>query len=264
MDWIHLFEDSSTQPPLFTRQNLKRSTLAPIWPFFYYRSMKPSLPYWTALFVFFTSLQTYSGQFKDGPFAALPTGGDVENENLAGGWQAAYEFNDLFTVETVLAGQTDEIISGIAGEPLEAELELNIVSLSMTGRLGWFFDPVGIFIGAGVGYYFFDADAEASRIRIAESADSLPPGTVGQRLSSDFEDSVGYHAVVGLEWILTGSWEVFLEYRHVTLETDVRYAVTETVKAPGELTGTFSQSRKTTEELSYDHGLVRAGINYRF
>lgn len=209
-------------------------------------------------------LQAQNGQFKDGPFLAFPSGGDVENENIAGGWQAAYEFNDLFSLEGVLLGQTDEIVSGIANEPLEAELELNILSLSMTGRMGWFFDPVGIFLGAGVGYYYFDADAEASRIAVANSMSALPPDVTGQRLSSNIEDAFGYHLVAGAEWLLSGRWEIFVEYRHVLLDTDARYTITETRVAADELTGTLSTSRKQTEELSYDHGMIRAGINYRF
>ena len=210
------------------------------------------------------ALSSPGGQFKDGPFVAFPSGEDVENKNLAGGWQAAYEFNDLFSLEAVLTGQTDEIVSGITGEPLEAELELNILSLAMTGRAGWFFNPVGLFVGAGVGYYYFDADAEASRISVADSSASLPPGMIGQRLSTDIEDAFGYHLVAGAEWLLSGSWELFVEYRHVLLDTDARYTVTETRTASTELTGALSTSRKQKEEISYDHGLVRVGLNYRF
>ena len=206
----------------------------------------------------------HSGQYKDGPFIAFPSGGDVQKEKPGGGWQAAYEYNDLFSIETIIAGQTDDVKAMVSTVPLDADMELNILSMSFTGRLGWFFDPIGFFLGAGGGYYFFDADTEASSVAVDASRSSLPPGVVGLELATNIEDAIGYHLSVGAEWLITGTWELFAEYRHVFLETDIRYNVTETrIGAPSPET-TFTTTRTSNETLSYDHGLVRIGLNYRF
>lgn len=207
-----------------------------------------------------------AGTFKDGPSAIYPTGGDIGESSLGGGWQAAYEFNDLFSLEGLISAQRDDLPVSVLSEPFSADLDLNIVSFALTARAGWFFDPVSVYAGAGIGYYFFDGDADAVRSAIDGSRDRLPAGVSSLNLNNDIDDAVGTHLALGAEWMITKRWEVFAEYRMVFLETDIRYRVDTGRPNPDPVTTTptLVTTQSSEETLSYDHGVVRIGLNYRF
>jgi opacity protein-like surface antigen len=187
---------------------------------------------------------------KDGPFVSYLVGGDVENESVGFGWQVGYEHTPHLSLECAVAWNEDESVK--LGERLPGlsdagAIDLDVLSFALTGRAGLRPDPnIYTYLGAGFGLYVLKADNE--QVRMAGAARNA------SFAEADADEEFGFHLALGAETVLTEHWEVFAEYRHVFFDTGVKVT---TIPADGAaVTG--------REDLSYDHGLLRLGLNYRF
>lgn len=203
--------------------------------------------------------------WKDGPHLGWPSGGDTRDDNMAAGWQVTYEFPNPYSLDLSVTRQTDELRgedSGSAFFPARGSIDTDIYAIALTLRAG--FRPherLTVYAGAGPGFYIFNTDAED--VRIGLDADPVSGGA-GQvtEANLDVDKDFGFHWAIGAEFLLNDRWEVFVEYRDVSFETDAEVEAVETV--PG---ATFDQSKVTHREevdFNYDYGMVRAGFNYRF
>ncbi len=199
---------------------------------------------------------------KDGPFVGYTSGGDLPDDTTVFGWQAAYEFTPEVSLEVAGSWQQHDLTEGIADPVSETDVDLQLGSVAVTAKAGWFVDPATFYVGAGAGYYIFDTDPDG----IAASDALVQPGVENIGLDVDADDEPGYHLAVGMELLLSDQWEVFLEYRHIFLETDVTTTITTQQGTADEdtLNDFRRSSESSTESLSFDHGQVRIGVNYRF
>ncbi len=197
------------------------------------------------------SAQTISHHtLKDGPFVSYLVGGDVENEGFGFGYQVGYEYNPTFSLEFAFAWNEDESVElggRLPGLSNAGAIDLDVLSFALTGRAGLRPDPnIFTYVGAGFGLYVLKADNEQVRMAGAAAAASFA--------EADADEEFGAHLAIGAEAVLTEHWEIFAEYRHVFFDTGVKVT---TIPA----SGTAVSGR---EDLDYDHGLIRLGLNYRF
>lgn len=203
--------------------------------------------------------------FKDGPHFAYPTGGDVRQERAGFGWQLAYEWNDYLSAEAAISRHKDKLDDlHVLPEPIDSTFDLEVVSIALSGRLGY---PLGRFypyMGGGLGYYFMRTGNSRVNRSIRDNPAALPPGVSELRYSADMDNTFAYHLALGIEWMITSKWEIFAEYRRVYLDNEITYRRTET-RPPSTVDGVFQRSEsRTKEDFPYDHGLFRLGVNYRF
>ena len=210
------------------------------------------MKYLTAFFVLaacgcvVASAQTW----KDGPFGGYVFGGDVDQAGFAFGYQVGYEANRAFSLEFSGSWHEDKSARLAPRLPTVADgtsIDLDLISLVLTGRLaGHPTRSVTAYLGGGFGYYVLDFDSRDIR-------EAAAPG-VGF-IDADAGDSFGIHYALGAEVLLTSHWDVFAEFRHVFLEPKV-----EVTFAPDRDTPPTSSE----DDFSYDHMLIRLGVNYRF
>jgi opacity protein-like surface antigen len=208
--------------------------------------------YLTACLIFapIVCLARHVEDLEDGPSVGYVFGGDVEDEGFAFGYQVGYEVNDKLSFEFAGNWHEDQSVrlnDRLPTVPAGSVIDLDVFALALTGRLGTRPDPsVLTYIGGGFGYYFLDVGNEDVR-RAASSTAGF--------IEADAEQQFGVHYVVGAEVILTEHWEIFAEFRQIFLDTDIEVSF-----APNRDTPATS----TEDEFSYDHLLVRIGVNYRF
>lgn len=223
------------------------------------------MKYSICLFAFLTlssSIVLAGGTFKDGPHFAYPTGGDVRDEQGGFGWQVTYDHKNHWSVDLSVTRQTDKLDDlNLVSEPFEDRLDLELVAIALSARLDYPIQHFTFYVGAGVGYYWMRTDNDRVNRSIRQNPQALPAGVSNLRVSADIDDTIAYHWAAGIEWRWTAQWEVFAEYRRVALESDIIYRTTE--DRPRDDIVERQQSR-TREKFSYDHGLIRAGVNYRF
>jgi outer membrane protein W len=88
-----------------------------------------------------------------------------------------------------------------------------------------------VYIGGGIDYNQMTADI------------------IGGAVKVQMENVVGYHGTIGLETVVKKSWVLFLDCRFTKLAT------TAVVSGNGQ---------SEVVEGTYDHGLLRAGVNFLF
>lgn len=194
-----------------------------------------------------------AGTFKDGPFVGYVQGGDVIDEDVAFGWQGAYEYNRHLSVEGAFSWQQDEDsrFSSSQAELGDTPLDVQLLGFSLTGRIGTR-PSENLYLYTGGGFTYYEIDGDTERIRIAEDAAGASPAGL---FEVDFDKEWGGHFVLGLEVVLTRHWEVFAEYRHLYLRPNVQVRFAPDRNSP---TTSFE------EDYAYDHSMLRFGINYRF
>lgn len=197
--------------------------------------------------------------FKDGPHLAYPRGGDIRDSQLGFGWQVTYEPSDYWAVDLSISRQTDRLDDlGVLAAPFEDRFDLELIGAAASVRVAYPLGMTSIYAGGGVGYYYLRTDNKHANRSLAGNSHALPAGVQSMRASVNLERTFGYHAAVGIERILTRRWEVFAEYRWVWLDTHMRIR---RVESRGGLQQDTFTSRNS---FSYDHGLIRTGVNYRF
>lgn len=205
--------------------------------------------------------------FKDGPHFGLPVGGDVKEEKLAVGWQAAYEFNDYASLEVSLTHMEQDLSLpeiGTGPSPGGGVVELETWAVPvLTARLGKLVgERAYVYAGVGIGLYFFTEDAQNVRRVLYDTQPTGPRGGTVTTIGVNVQDNWGAHAAVGCEFHLWDAWELFAEYRHVYFETDSDLRITEYL--PDQPFGKRYATTKQSGTYDYDHGLLRVGVNYRF
>jgi opacity protein-like surface antigen len=213
-----------------------------------------------------TAFAEFDYKWKDGPHVGFATGSDVRNEDFAFGWQAACELTEFFSIELSATRQTDEIQERLDVLPIPPEfnIDLELYAIALTGRLTLRpVDIVTLYAAAGVGYYIFKTDSEEIRVISASRVEEEFPQTVLRNMNVDVENDFAFHVAAGIELALDEHWEIFAEYRAVSLDSDARLEITEQVREDYFAGPEFSEDR-LLDKLEYDHGLVRVGVNYRF
>lgn len=197
--------------------------------------------------------------FKDGPHLAYPYGGNLRHSELGFGWQVTYERSSFWSLDLSITRQTDKLDDlGVLEAPFEDRFDLELFATTASLRFTYPMGMTTLYAGGGMGYYYLRTDNKKANRSLAERSGSLPVGINSMRVGVDPENTFGYHAALGVERLLSPSWEVFAEYRWVWLDTTLRIRQTE---SRGGLQRNTIHSR---DSLSYDHGLIRAGVNYRF
>ena len=204
--------------------------------------------------------------FKDGPHVGFVTGGDTEDPDVAFGWQAAYEFNDVCSLELSVTHMRDKLSGDnldVGDFSVPAKLQVDIWAVALTAQAGHLIgERVYLHGGGGVGYYFFtDKDMEEARRDLAATG-GTDSGRPVLDEDVDIDNDFGFHLTVGVDVLLKQSWEFFVDYRAAFLETDSERTSLEV------FTGSDGQPRQTnvrrSGNFSYDYGLLRLGFNYRF
>lgn len=217
------------------------------------------------LFAFFAlcgSIALGNGTIKDGPHLAYPAGGDVRYEQMGFGWQVTYDHENYWSVDLSITRQTDKLDDlGIVPEPFEDRLDLELVAIALSARLDYPIQHFTLYVGGGIGYYWMRTDNDRVNGSIRQNPDALPAGVSNWRVGADIDNTFAYHWAAGVEWRWSPRWELFAEYRRIALESDIVYRSIE--DRPRDDVVERQQSR-TREKFSYDHGLIRAGVNYRF
>ena len=210
-------------------------------------------PGWLAV-VFFLMLAVAGAEqgFKDGPQVVYPRGGDSGDGRTGFGWQVAYAWSPYFSAELALARHKDRVDEQRELPVPSSAFELEAVSLALSARVGYPVGPLRLYGAGGFGYYFLRGDAgDINRWTPAD-----------MRVGIDLENVWGYHAALGAEWRLNPRWELFAEYRWVYLDSDLTYRVTTSrLGADGVMQ---RGTQRITDDFPYDHGLIRAGVNYCF
>ena len=193
--------------------------------------------------------QFFKGKVEDGPHIGLVTAGDSGTDSLAYGWHAQYNQNSYFSWEFALTAHNDEVDTGTSSSlPASAGFDLDDYALSLSLRLNLIAnDPVNFYVGAGFNYHIFEEEIDTST-GIANLAS----------ISPEVKDTLGYHVSLGLEYLLSEKWELFLEGQYVILSPEV---VLNTTVNGGNGQLVSSQFRG---DLDYNYLLLRLGINYRF
>ncbi len=202
------------------------------------------------------------GTLKDGPHFAYPTGGDVRYEQAGFGWQVTYDHENYWSVDLSITRQTDKLDDlGFLSEPFEDRLDLELVAIALSARLDYPIYDFTVYVGGGFGYYWMRTDNGRANRSIQENLGALPPGVSDWRVGAEIDNTFAYHWAAGLEWRWSPSWEVFAEYRRVALESEIVYRIRESRPRAATID---RQEFHTQEKFSYDHGLIRVGVNYRF
>jgi len=197
------------------------------------------------------------GTVKLGPHLALSQGGDVNEEDLSYGIQFAYQFTRFFSLDLSVAEISDtlEPSLGSPGLEVEGDIGVDLAAIALTARieipvLPW----IGVYGGAGVGYYISDADKDLT-VTAVEPYDDIGAPT---DYSVSADDKFGYHLAAGAFVRLHEHVEIFGEYRWTYLDPTVE--VEANVRSvDGELLASDSQSFS-----GYDFGLFRVGINFYY
>jgi opacity protein-like surface antigen len=194
----------------------------------------------------------------DGPHFGFVTGGDTQGEEFVWGWQGAYDFSKVLTAELSYSRHSDAFPAAQIrrlGLPPGSGVEFESNAIALSGRWHIFSGNYhSFYLGAGGSYHLLNEDAKEVNRAIAANG--------GNSIFSDFSAEIhkgfGYHAAVGAELSLHENWELFAEYRYVAFDTDVDFRLIRTA-ANGSLVTT-----EVDDVLSYDHELIRIGVNYRF
>ena len=192
-----------------------------------------------------------AGTWKDGPAAAYVFGGDVESDGFGFGYQATYEHNRNLSVE--FSGlwhddESDAIAAALPTVVAAPPIDLEVIALALTGRVSVQPTPSLLaYAGGGVGYYIIKANNQDVRQSLS--------GTGYGHASVDGDKEFGGHFSLGCELVLTRHWEIFAEYRQAFVDSGytVRYAPDRD-----------SPVDDRRDDFSYDHSLIRIGLNYRF
>lgn len=197
--------------------------------------------------------------FKDGPHLAYPVNDDVRRSELSFGWQVTYERSLYWSLDLSVTRQTDRLDDlGILDAPFNDRFDLEMIATAASLRLTYPVRLTTLYVGGGMGYYYMRTDNSAANRSVMEHAAALPAGVDGLRVSATPDNTFGYHATVGIERLLSARWEIFAEYRWVWLDSTMRVRRTETRG------GINRQTFNTSDPFSYNHGLIRGGVNYRF
>lgn len=186
-----------------------------------------------------------ANRLQDGPAVLLTFGGDVEDASFGFGYQAAYRHTPLLSVEFSAFWQQDESVD-LGGQapavPPGSTIDLDVWAFALTARAGYEpFQNTHAYAGGGAGVYRLDVENGA-----------FP--AAGGSLDADIGTDLGWHVVAGMEWTFHRHWQLFGEYRFVWYEDDLEVRF-----VPPGGPGTTSRG-----EFSYDHGVLRLGLNYRF
>ena len=123
-----------------------------------------------------------------------------------------------------------------------------MISLALTGRASLEPNPSTlVYGGAGFGYYIIEA-------KNADIHEGLSGTGIGFA-EVDGDKEFGAQIVIGTEVVLTHNWEVFAEFRQVFLNSGF------TVRFSPDSASPVDDQR---DSLSYDHRMLRIGLNYRF
>lgn len=198
-----------------------------------------------------SALAAEAQTLKDGPMVNYMLGGDVETDDLGFGYQVVYEFSRNNSIE--LSGSWNEDTSLDLGSriptfPAASHVDMDVFSIALTGRLGYAPNPnVIAYLGGGIGYYILKVNNENLLRDIA-------PDTVGF-IEAEADKDFGAHFALGVEVVMWRHWEMFAEWRQVFYDTQMQVSYAATPSTP------LVESR---DDFSYDHALLRIGLNYRF
>ena len=191
------------------------------------------------------------GTFKDGPFIGYVFGQDVEDRGAAFGYQVAYEVNRTLSFELLGSWHEDESLSLGGQVPTLSpgtEIDLDVIGIALSGRLAFYaVSSVSAYVGGGFGYYILEANNEEVRA-------AAVPGF--GFVEADPEQEFGAHYVIGGEVLLTPHWECFLEFRQIFFDTDIDVNFAADKDTP--------VSTRVRDDFSYDHLMLRLGVNFRF
>jgi opacity protein-like surface antigen len=209
-----------------------------------------------------------------GAHGAYSIGGDVETPSFGYGAQVGVNVNDFLSLELSATLFSDEPESGTIDGGDEDDVEgldfdVDITHIALTARGGFELMPnLRLYGGGGVSYNMFDVNSPGLDALLAELDDDAmlqaflaAGGRVTGGLDFDVENSIGYHAAVGVSYAINELVELFAEYRFTWL--DVEMEASANIKATlADGTVIFDESfAEKMDDASYDFGLARVGVN---
>lgn len=176
-----------------------------------------------------------------GVHGAYSVGGDVEKEKFAYGAQGEISCCPYGGIELSISQLSDEY----SEEGVSLDMDLTTIGLSLVGRLP-LSDKGSVYVLAGVDYNIASMDASLDPSMFSYN------GHMAQA-SVDIDNEFGYHFGGGLEFYLLKNLSLFAEYRYTVLDltTDITVSL-------------MDVSASDSSKGSYDFGLAKIGLNYRF
>lgn len=195
-------------------------------------------------------------RIEAGPMIGWPLVGDVIDDGIAYGFQIDYHWSPSFSIEgsyTAFDDRLDNSLIGRQGLPTSAVTDLRTRDLSLSGKLNFFGGQQwNIYAGGGVSYVDWNTDNRRVDDRIDQQ------GGVVIDLDVDVETAYGAHALIGIDLGLTDHWELFGEYRHTFMSSEVNLNIVT------ERTENQPIENMVEEDFDYDYGMIRVGLNYRW
>ncbi len=176
-----------------------------------------------------------------GVHGAYSMGGDVEKETFGYGIQGELSLCPYGGIELAVSKFSDEY----AEEGVSLDMDTTTIGLSLVGRLP-LSDKGTVYVLAGVDYNLASMDASLDPSLFSYN------GHVAQA-SVDIDNEFGFHFGGGLEFFLLKNLSLFAEYRYTVLDltTDITVSL-------------MDISESESSKGSYDFGLAKVGLNYRF
>ena len=212
-----------------------------------------------------------------GLYSGVVMGGDPIDNNEVWGAQVVFHSTRYiaFTLDgTFFEDQLPSQSYSDRGVQFMSAGDLNVWRIGVSGRATLpITDYFAVYGAGGVGYYLFNPQGE----KIAANPDSVAGGlpVSGADLSVKEDAQLGLHGAVGAQIILNENVELFAEYNYAVVDMSLEYKGTVSTEQEIDVVGGEGAAATTrvigttyagssTVDQSYNHGMLRIGLNFYF
>ena len=212
-----------------------------------------------------------------GFYGGVIAGGDTEQDNGVLGAQLVYHVTKNFAGVASVTFFEDELPPvqfSDQGSVWSSHSDVNTYQIQVGGRLSLpITSKFSVYGGGGLGLYLFNPQGHSVDV----DYDTLPPGyEVQGHVDADEDEQLGLYGALGILIALSDNVEFFAEYNYTVVDRDLHYkgkldlerevTVSSGPEGATQTTRTLQQSRTAEEsdDGSYNHGMVRAGLNFYF
>jgi len=185
-----------------------------------------------------TAYAQEENKYRLGLHGLYSVAGDIEDSSTGFGLQLGIPIQGNYSIEIAMSKFSD----GIDEQGIRLEVDFTTIGVSIVGRSTLGDNLKGYLLG-GINYNLVGMDG---------SYDPLVYGP-GLSVDIDVKNTVGFHVGGGLNFPIQDNWELFAEYRYTLLDLDAQISVSG-----------WGMTVSETVSESYDFGLFKIGVNYRF